>query len=97
MDHAEININEWDFKKWFARPALVEKKSNNVSLYTGQRYDSKYFELIKDGWNHDHCLICFKTLSDIKDEETDDSGYFYYGDWICETCFNRIKQNTDKK
>ncbi len=92
MDLSEIRIDDWEFIKWFARPALVEKNRGNVTLYIGQSYDSN---LVSDGWSYDHCLSCFKRLSDYKDEETDEYGYFYQGEWICESCFIKIKQNNE--
>lgn len=95
MDLSDIKIDDWDIIKWFARPALVEKNRGSVSLYSGQSYDLNYFDLVLDGWNHDHCLSCFKRLSDYKDEETDEYGYFYQGEWICESCFIKIKHSSN--
>ena len=86
----EIQKNNWEFRKWLARPALIEKKGGGSRLYVGQKFDSEYFELVQDGWSHDHCEICSKVISDFKDENADDCGYFYEGDWICESCFNKI-------
>jgi len=86
----DIDKKDWEFKKWFFRPALVEKSGGGSSLYVGQKFDSAYFDLVENGWTHDHCEICFKTITDTKSEESEDCGYFYNGDWICESCFKKI-------
>jgi predicted nucleic acid-binding Zn ribbon protein len=86
----ELNKDDWKFRKWFPRPALIEK-SGSRSLYVGQRFDPKYFELVENGWTHDHCEICAKTITDFKTADSEDCGYFYNGDWICESCFKMIE------
>jgi hypothetical protein len=97
MQLPDININDWDFRKWFARPALFDKTGGNVHLYVGQKFDPKNFDLVQEGWSHDHCLICFKNISDVKDDQTDDSGYFHNGEWICEACFKSLKMDIEER
>jgi len=42
--------------------------------------------LIKDGWDHEHCSLCWKKISlSIADEK---AGFVDGRDWLCEECFN---------
>ena len=34
---------------WKPRPALIDKTGKTSSLYTGQKFDPTYIDLIKDG------------------------------------------------
>ena len=74
-------------KNWKHKAALVEKVSGTKWLYVGQKFDSKYIELVEDGWTHDHCEFCFKTITASNNES--DKSYFNPNDevWICKNCF----------
>ena len=45
-------------------------------------------ELIKGGWDHEHCAICWETLGSGGQPE----GYLSQNDWVCEHCFERFVQ-----
>lgn len=89
-------IGKWQFRKWFARPALIDKKSGSSRLYVGQRFEPNYFDLVEDGWIHDHCDICFRVICSVKNKDSDDAGFFNGDDWICESCFNKLKDSQEK-
>src|ERR1044071_6440421 len=79
------------FRQWFPRPGLRDNRSNFVThLYTGQKFDEKYFTLEPTGWTDDHCIVCFKTIGADPNVYTDTTGYFDGGDWICTTCFTNL-------
>ena len=42
-------------------------------------------------WDHDHCEICFRSISD-KDELK--MAYNYRSYWLCPRCFRRLKTNS---
>ncbi|MBS0645356.1 MAG: hypothetical protein JSR97_02030 [Verrucomicrobia bacterium] len=69
--YAELRYNNFIFKKWFPRPALIDKNGKTSWLYKGQNFDPKLIELVQDGWTHDHCQICSTTISNV-DNESDD-------------------------
>ncbi|WP_339791433.1 hypothetical protein [uncultured Imperialibacter sp.] len=77
----------WTFKTWNPTPALVDKKSGTTRFYVGQNYDPKYFDLIQDGWTHDHCEICSKRIMD-KEDYAETHGYELDGNWICQECYD---------
>ncbi len=41
--------------------------------------------LVKDGWEHEHCFLCWETIS--AHEENSNEGYTNGKDWLCETCY----------
>jgi hypothetical protein len=39
--------------------AWDEQESYHVSSpYTGQKYNPENFEVVEDGWDHEHCHVC---------------------------------------
>ena len=84
----------WTYKRWAPSPALVDKSGGSSRQYVGQNFDPKYFDVIEDGWTHDHCEICFTTISD-KDGYGDTDGYkTNNNEWVCKDCYN-LFINTD--
>ena len=41
--------------------------------------------LIKEGWEHEHCALCWKTISQHKDH--DSRGYTDGREWLCKKCY----------
>lgn len=81
-------LQQWEKRKWVARPALVSKGS--VSAFGGQRYDPAHSKLVEDGWNHDHCEICWWTLHESEEPEHGE-GYTSDGHkWLCSECFSKF-------
>ncbi|WP_091147065.1 hypothetical protein [Flavobacterium caeni] len=93
----QIEKENYAFKNWFPRPGLKEKNEEVASrIYVGQTYDKNQFDIVKDGWTHDHCEICFKTLDDDDGgENSETSGYFDGSDWICKSCFEELVLSED--
>lgn len=83
----------WYLKKWKPTPALIDKSSKTSRQYVGQNYNQMDFDLVLDGWTHDHCEFCTKTISDSEDYLT--KGYNLENDWICEECYNLFMQTDD--
>ena len=82
--------HSWHRSHWQRRPALVHRISGVTSLYVGQAFDPAKIDLVPDGWSHDHCVICFWTLSDSgSDDET--IGYTdERGAWVCSECYHQF-------
>ncbi len=78
------------YSLWKARPALIAKDGQTSWLYTGQKFDPDFIELVPDAWTHDHCLICSISISDTPNEHTVTEGYFDGSDWICRCCYETI-------
>ena len=83
---------QWRREPWVCRDALVQR-TGTTSLYIGQRYDPAFFELVRGGWSHDHCQICWWTLSEGGDVEHS-VGYTDCRRWICSECFHQFIETT---
>ena len=95
-DVCEDLINTpFKFMKWEPRPALIDKNGKVSRLYTGQKYDPNYIDLVEDGWTHDHCQICDLNISDYENENTVTSGYFNAFDWVCKNCYEAVLDTDD--
>ena len=87
---AACRTHSWSQAHWQRRPALVHRSGGVTSLFVGQTFDPTKIDLVPDGWSHDHCAICYWTLSDSgTDEET--IGYTdERGDWVCSECYHQF-------
>ena len=86
----EVRNNKWVKKKWNPSPALLCKKSKVITKYSGQKYDSNKFELIENGWDHDHCLFCWQCICDSGSKNCKYNGFTDGEYWICETCHQKV-------
>ena len=85
----ELRQTEWEFKKYKARQALKDINGGGIRPYVGQNYDPTKMELVKDGWTHDHCEICFATIAEGEtDKEFEIDGFNSELDWICNNCYS---------
>jgi hypothetical protein len=76
----------WQRRLSQPRDALVRRAGGAIMLYRGGIYDPTEFDLVKDGWKHDHCVICWKMLYDA--ENPDESfGYTNGEHWLCLQCY----------
>jgi hypothetical protein len=82
-----INDVEWTRDSWIPKPALLDKKGNVTHLYTGQKFDPKYFDLSDDAWDHDHCDICSNKIME-GDIYADGEGQI-----LCDQCFIDFVEN----
>ncbi len=76
--------------KWRPRPALFEKNGKTTWLYTGQKFDPDYIDLVEDGWTHDDCQICFISIGKHENQCTQTEGYFNGYEWLCNSCFENF-------
>jgi len=72
---------QWTKIIWKEKNALVDKKSETIGLYVGQKYDSEHFDLVDNGWTHDHCDICFLEI------ESNDIAYESDSQILCSYCY----------
>ena len=56
--YEDLKGTDLKLMNWKPRSALIERNRGTVWLYTGQKFDPKYIDLIEDGWTHDHCQVC---------------------------------------
>ena len=85
----------WTHKVWTPTPALIDKTGGSTSQYIGQGFDPKYFDLVEDGWTHDHCEICGETIYNKKCYGETEGYEADNGDWICNDCYNLFIKESD--
>jgi len=82
---------QWHQQQWGRRDELSQKHGGTSSPYVGQSYDSTKVDLVRGGWTHDHCEICWWKLFETQDIEHS-VGYSNGHGWICRECFERFIQ-----
>lgn len=76
----------WNRRLSTPRDALVKRAGGALMLYRGEAFDTQEFDLVKGGWKHDHCVVCWKMLYDP--EHSDESfGYTNGEHWLCQQCY----------
>jgi hypothetical protein len=79
----------WRRERWVRRDALVEHGDKSRRLFIGQKYNTEHFDLVRGGWSHDHCEICWWDLFETTDEDHS-IGYTDGRDWICAECYSQF-------
>jgi Clp amino terminal domain, pathogenicity island component len=85
----------WCKASWKPRDCVIERKSGKISLDLSLAQDSANFELIKDGWKKDLCIICGWELFESADDAERGTGYTNGRDWICLECHDKFWQRPD--
>ncbi len=91
-----IDLREvkWTYKTRSPTPALIDKSDGSSIQFVGQKFDSKYFDLVETGWTHDHCEFCSLPISNIDDCSGTD-GFVCNNDWLCKDCYNLFIEPED--
>jgi hypothetical protein len=92
-----LRQQHWSLKTWKPSPAL-RGQDGHTTQYHGQEYDPSQFELIENGWDHDHCEFCWVTIDANHREGAETEGYTNGIYWICSECYQRyIVEGKDPK
>lgn len=86
----KLRTLQWEKMVWKKGPALRKKDGGSLQNYYGQSYDPKEFDLIEDGWEHDHCEFCWITISDCDHEKCSHQAYTCEDVLICPDCYQHI-------
>ena len=94
LSDVEENASYWSKEslrkeRYHARDALVDNAGNSRP-YSGRHFDEKKFKVVKHGWSHDHCEICFWALRESEDEEEGVGYTDGCGNWVCLECFDKL-------
>jgi hypothetical protein len=79
---------QWSLKKWTPSPTL-RRQDGYENKYYGQEFDSSQFELIENGWDHDHCEFCSVKIDAHPREGVETEGYTDGIYWICSECYRK--------
>lgn len=80
-----LRATSFILKTWKSKTALVDKKGGTIRLYSGKEFDENYFDLVENGWTHDHCEICAQDIRD-GDEAYENEEL----DWVCPICYHYL-------
>jgi hypothetical protein len=86
---AEDYNRKWEKRIFTPTDAVKEKIGETIAtrkLRPGESNIPKE-NIIHDGWNHEHCRLCWKTISPQASDEH--MGYVDKDDWLCESCWER--------
>ena len=90
---------KWSLKKWSAKDALKTKDGKILQFYDGRDYDKNKWTLVKNAWDHEHCMICHWHICNEQHQDKGTEGYFNGKEWLCQECYNefvRKNQNNNK-
>jgi hypothetical protein len=83
----------WHKAPWTPRDIVTEAKTGRCSFDLTLVDGSGAFQLVKGGWNKDHCVICRWELYESQDEHG--TGYTNGRDWVCNECYDKFWQRPD--
>lgn len=86
---ADCQNEAWEERAWVPSDMLVDRRGGRMSLYVGQTYDPAKIDLVKGGWNHDHCEICWWDLYESADPDHG-IGYTNGERWLCTECYAKL-------
>ena len=86
----------WVKQRWTPTAALVQK-NGTTSQYIGQEYDPNDYDLIEDGWTHDHCSICWFTLHESEVSEENTGWTDGKRKWLCCECYEKFIEGNPKR
>ena len=80
--------DKWQKIKFKAKDELYFHQTKRSTEYTGQEFDSQEAEIRKGAWDHEHCLGCYKKISEDLAQGITEAYKNEHGEWICEGCYN---------
>ena len=84
---ARLSESTWMLKPWSASSALFPKDDGPSAKFHGQEFDPAKYELVEEGWSHDHCPFCWVTISDETTPDSIAEAYTNGYDWVCPSCY----------
>lgn len=90
-------LHRWHWRKtsWRTRDCVIARQSRKVSLDIILAEDPANFELIKGGWQKDHCSVCSWELFESAEDPTRGVGYTNGRDWVCTECYDKFWARPD--
>lgn len=79
----------WQKKAWATKDIAVNRQNGRFTLSLDLACNSSEFELVKDGWKKDRCVVCTWELFECSDPEHS-VGYTNGRDWLCSECYEKF-------
>ena len=89
LEIAKSDPNQWHEEEFKSKDMLAFRQQDGSTIGRKSKHneDSSEGIIVHGGWDHEHCELCWKTIS--THEDFDHSGYTNGSDWICSDCFHR--------
>jgi len=84
----------WQKRAWSNVDIAVEKGTGKVSFDLSLAANTEKFELVKTGWEKDHCILCQWELFETKDQEHA-IGYTNGRVWLCTECYTKFWEHPE--
>jgi hypothetical protein len=76
---------------------------DNASRLKGLRLQFRRYTRWSENWDHDHCAACWATFVEFEGPDIQHEGYatrddYRYGacyEWVCQTCFDELKDDME--
>jgi hypothetical protein len=84
----------WQKQAWHPRDIVIHSGDSRVSFDLSLAEDPTNFQLVKNGWKRDHCVICRWELAESGGDEHS-TGYTNGRDWVCVECYEKFVSRPD--
>jgi hypothetical protein len=90
LDAAHSDPARWEKQEFEPRDAVQFHTSDGLVMARKLETDEALpkTEVVHGGWDHEHCFLCWKGISQHEGEEQ--VGYTDGKDWLCEACYERF-------
>jgi len=80
----------WHKSPWKPRDIVIARIDGTISFDLSLAEDTKNFDLVKEGWQKDHCAICRWELIETSTDAMHTKGYTNGRDWLCTECYEKF-------
>jgi hypothetical protein len=89
LEIARSNPEQWR-RKYFKPSDMLAFRNKDGSVI-GRKMDETEASdngfVVPEGWEHEHCSLCWKTISEAEPDEH--FGYVNNSDWVCQECYDK--------
>ena len=89
LDAARSDPGEWQQKEFVSSDMLAFRNQDGSTwsrkLIDGEDTGNGF--IVPGDWGHEHCVICWKTISEAPQNEH--IGYVNKSDWLCQECYEK--------
>lgn len=84
----------WQKQAWSPKDVVIHTEDNRISFELKLAEDAANFQLVKNGWKRDHCVVCRWELTESNDSDHS-TGYTNGRDWVCVECYEKFVSHPD--
>ena len=84
----------WHQQEYKPRDLAIHRTDARISFELSLAGDPAEFQLVKNAWTKDHCVICRWELLESADPQRS-TAYTNGRDWVCTECYEKFLQGPD--